>query len=239
MNYIIDQQTKRVLWINSDPNQLGGEAAWSEFDANRHQIAYALHYNPQVGETFKATLENGIAKEFLMKKVYNKNTMLERALMNWNEELDPATETEEEPLKDQNGIFLSNQRYSESGWIVDLSQLKEELLRSVDRICETKIVSGFASSALGDSHRYGSDRDDQLNLIGSVSIADSVLYKCEDMNGVKEYKMHSNSQIKQVLNDGAARKIQLLQRAAELKSSIRTANSFESISKIDINSGWD
>ncbi|MBW0433856.1 hypothetical protein HGB47_09525 [Leptospira yasudae] len=239
MNYIIDQQTKRVLWINSDPNQLVGENAWSEFDANRHQIAYALHYNPQVGETFKATLENGVAKEFVSKKVYNKNTMIERVLLNWNEELDPETETEDEPLRDENGLNLPYQKHSEAGWSIDLPLWKEDLLRSVDRICETKIISGFASSALGESHRYGSDRDDQLNLIGSVSIGDSVLYKCEDMNGVKEYKMHSSAQIKQVLNDGAARKIQLLNTANELKSLLRTANTYEEINAIDMNSRWE
>ncbi|MCG6167335.1 DUF4376 domain-containing protein [Leptospira sanjuanensis] len=239
MNYIIDQQTKKVMWINSDPNRLAGEDAWSNFDASQHQIAYALHYNPQVGELFKATLENGIAKEFVSKKVYNKNTMMERVLLNWDEELDPATETEDEPLRDESGINLPYQKYSEVGWSIDLPLWKEDLLRSVDRMCEMKITSGFVSSALGESHRYGSDRDDQLNLIGSVSIGDSVLYKCEDMNGVKEYKMHSSAQIKQVLDDGAARKIQLLQTANELKSLLRVANTYDEINAVDISSGWD
>ncbi|EMF82191.1 hypothetical protein LEP1GSC188_3423 [Leptospira weilii serovar Topaz str. LT2116] len=239
MNYIIDRQTKKVVWINSDPIRLEGENAWSNFDSNKHQVAYALHYNPQVGELFRATLENGIAQEFIMKKVYDKNTMAERVLWNWEEAIDPNNETEQEPLKDANGIHLSYQFYFESGWTIDLARFKEERLRSVDRYCEMKITSGFESSALGELHRYGSDRDDQLNLIGSASINDSVLYKCEDENGTKEYKLHTASQIKQVLNDGAIRKIQLLQRANELKSLLKAACSQEEIDLIDINSGWD
>ncbi|TGK24271.1 hypothetical protein EHQ05_15170 [Leptospira yasudae] len=239
MNYIIDQQTKRVVWINSDPNQLAGEKAWSNFDPSRHQIAYALHYTPQVGETFKATLENGIAKQFVSKKVYNKDTMIERVLLNWDEEPDPATETEDEPLRDEKGFNLPYQKHSEAGWSIDLPLWKEDLLRSVDRICELKITSGFTSSALGALHRYESDRDDQLNLIGSVSMGDPVPYKCEDTNGIKEYRLHTSAQIKQVLNEGAACKIQLLQTANALKSLLRAANTYEEMNSIDINSGWE
>ncbi|WP_078125864.1 hypothetical protein [Leptospira alexanderi] len=241
MNYLIDKESKKVVWVNPDPNRLAGESAWSEFDSNLHQIIYALHYNPHIGEFFKATVENGIAKEFEAKKVYNTTTMAERILLNWGDELDPANETEAKPLQNQNGDNLPFQIYSDSGWIIDISKRRKELIRSVDRFCELKIIAGFDSSALGEIHHYESDREDQLNLIGSVSLNSEVLYKCTNSLGLKEYRTHSASEIKQVLNDGAIRKVALLQRAYELKSFIKdaTKEEIEGFEEIDICSGWE
>ncbi|MBM9578999.1 hypothetical protein JWG45_17775, partial [Leptospira sp. 201903070] len=85
---------------------------------------------------------------------------------------------------------------------------------------------------------YGSDRDDQLNLVGSVSLNSSVPYKCTNSNNVKEYVVHSAQQIKQVLSDGAIRKTFLLQKVSDLKSAIQSAATVEEIDQIDINSGW-
>ncbi|EMM77067.1 hypothetical protein [Leptospira santarosai] len=239
MNYIIDKQTKEVIWINTDPNRLEGTAAWSNFDPGSHQIVFAVHYNPQVGETFKAAFRDGIVVEYQPKRVYHKITMLERILFQWDDEMDLETETEDEPLRDASGEILPNQIHVESGWILDFLPIQSEHLQSVERICESKIVSGFNSDALGSSHFYDSDRDDQLNLIGSVSLNASVPYKCTDKNDRKEYRIHSAPQIQQVLSDGAARKILLLQKAAALKASILSADSFEKLNAIDLNSDWD
>ncbi|MBM9578995.1 hypothetical protein JWG45_17755, partial [Leptospira sp. 201903070] len=187
---------------------------------------------------FKAEIESGIAKKFESKTVYNKFSRTERVLQNWNEELNFDVETEDEPLKDANGEFLPHQLHTQSGWTIDLEKKKDSICNLVNSICETKIVSGFSSSALGSPHFYGSDRDDQLNLVGSVSLNSSVPYKCTDSNNVKEYIVHSAQQIKQVLSDGAIRKTFLLQKGSDLKSAIQSAATVEEIDQIDINSGW-
>ncbi|MBM9578281.1 hypothetical protein JWG45_14085, partial [Leptospira sp. 201903070] len=72
MNYIIDKETKKVIWINSDPNRLSGVESWKDFNQVLHEIVYSLNYNPQISEVFKAEIESGIAKKFESKTVYNK-----------------------------------------------------------------------------------------------------------------------------------------------------------------------
>lgn len=98
-NYIVDKHSNIVLWINVDPNQLTGQLAWGEFDLDKHNIVYSLHYNPQIGEKFRAKIVDGIAQNFEPRKVYNKTTGEERILQSWEDQIDPETETENEPLK--------------------------------------------------------------------------------------------------------------------------------------------
>ncbi|TGM00548.1 DUF4376 domain-containing protein [Leptospira barantonii] len=128
MNYIIDKETKSVVWINSDPSKLEGQSAWSLFDSKVHQIAYAVHYNPKIGDEFKADLEDGIAKEFENQKVYHKITGTERVLQSWEDEIDSEAETFAEPLKDQTGNSLPFQKYNGFEWVVDENLKRESLL---------------------------------------------------------------------------------------------------------------
>ncbi|TGK36215.1 hypothetical protein EHQ12_04025 [Leptospira gomenensis] len=237
-NYVIEKQSRKVIWINPDPNPLSGSSAWGNYDPTQHEIVFALHYNPQIGEVFNADIESGCAKEFSLKTVYDKITKTSRVLQSWDDKI-LDSETESTPLKDETGEMTPYQIYGESGWVIDLDQAREYLIRSVDAICESKIVSGFFSSALGAYHFYGSDRDDQLNLIGAASLRDSVLFKCTDQNGAKAYRLHSETQIGQVLHDGAIRKSFLLQRNSNLKALIQVTTSMEELSLIDIQSGWD
>ncbi|EMJ49341.1 hypothetical protein [Leptospira santarosai] len=239
-NYIIDKHSNIVIWINVDPNQLTGKLAWGEFDLDKHDIVYSLHYNPQIGETFRAKIVEGVAQNFEPRKVYNKTTGEERILQSWEDQIDPETETDLEPLKDKNGLWSPHQIYTETdGWVIDVDQKKNSLIRLVNSICEQKIVSGFASTALGASYFYSSDRDDQLNLVGLVSLNASVLYKCTDKDGIKEYRNHTADQIKQVLNDGAIRKTLLLKNCASLKAALQTVDTDSKFDEIDITSGWD
>ncbi|EKT88344.1 hypothetical protein [Leptospira santarosai] len=240
MNYILEKTNKQVVWINPDPNQLTGVEAWGEFNPSIHEIVYALHYNPQIGDTFRAEIMDGMAQDFKPKAVYNKSTGVNRVLFNWDDCLDPEKETENEPLKDEKGSLLSHQIYTErDGWIVDVVQKKDSLIKLVDSICESKITAGFASTALGTPYFYSSDRDDQLNLVGLASLNASVLYKCTDDDGIKEYRNHTADQIKQVLNDGAVRKTLLLKNCASLKAMIQAVGADSKLDEIDITSGWD
>ncbi|UOG59040.1 hypothetical protein [Leptospira noguchii] len=240
MNYILDKTNKQVIWINADSNQMTGIDAWANFKSDQHEIVYSLHYNPQAGETFIAEIKNGIAQDFEPRKVYNKITGEERILQSWEDKIDLETETEDEPLRDGSGSVLPHQVYTETnGWIVDIDQKRDSLIKLVNSICESKIIAGFTSSALGAPHFYNSDRDDQLNLIGLVSLIVPVLYKCTDETGIKGYRNHSANQIKHVLGDGAIRKTLLLQKAASLKSVIQSIETVNELDNVNITSGWD
>ncbi|UOG61420.1 hypothetical protein [Leptospira noguchii] len=240
MNYILDKTNKRVVWINPDPNKLTGVDAWEKYKKDQHEIIYSLHYNPQIGETFIAEVKDEIVQDFKPRKVYNKTSKEERILQSWEDQIDLETETNLEPLKNEDGFLLPHQVYTESGgWIINIVQKKDSLTKLVNSICESKIISGFVSSALGTPHFYNSDRDDQLNLLGLVSLNTSVLHKCTDEDGVEEERKHTFDQIKQVLGDGVIRKTFLLQRCASLKAMIQFANTIEKFDQIDINSGWE
>ncbi|EQA80840.1 hypothetical protein LEP1GSC193_2346 [Leptospira alstonii serovar Pingchang str. 80-412] len=170
MNYILEKSNKQVIWINADSNQLTGVEAWANFKPDQHEIAYSLHYNPKVGESFLAEIKNGIAQDFEPRKVYNKISKEERILQSWEDQINLETETEDKPLRDSSGSLLPHQIYAETeGWIVDLIQKKDSLIKLVNSICESKIIAGFVSNALGAPYFYTSDRDDQLNLVGLVS----------------------------------------------------------------------
>ncbi len=104
-----------------------------------------------------------------------------------------------------------------------LEDVRDEKLLKINEAAELAIVSGFSSSALGASHIYQSDRDDQLNLIGMVADGIDGLFKCEDGDKVKEYRLHTVAQLKQVLSDGKVVKLDHLQRAAVLKAQILSA----------------
>ncbi|EMO53157.1 hypothetical protein LEP1GSC172_1712, partial [Leptospira noguchii] len=88
MNYILEKSNQKVIWINTDPNRLIGEKAWRNFKANLHEIVYSLHYNPEIGETFLAEIKEGVAQDFVLKKVYNKITGEERVLQSWEDKID-------------------------------------------------------------------------------------------------------------------------------------------------------
>ncbi|EMN60832.1 DUF4376 domain-containing protein [Leptospira interrogans] len=141
MNYILEKSNKQVIWINADSNKLTGAEAWGNFDTEIHEIVYSLHYNPQVGDTFKAEIENGCIKNFQPKPVYDKKTMIERVLQNWEDVIDPETETEDEPLKDSNGNFLTYQNHTESGWVADDELTRESLLTTNGQIFNSKLES--------------------------------------------------------------------------------------------------
>ncbi|UPY80449.1 hypothetical protein FH581_020385 [Leptospira weilii] len=240
MNYIIEKYSNIVIWMNTDPNRLTGAETWANFNPDQHDVIYSIHYNPQIGESFRAEIRDGIAQDFIPKNVYNKTSGQKRVLQSWEDQIDSETETEEEPLKSEDGSLLPHQIYSKAnGWIIDFIKTQESLIKLVNSICESKIIAGFTSSALGAPHFYSSDRDDQLNLVGLGSLNSSVSYKCTDQNGVKEYRNHTSEQIKQVLNDGAIRKTFLLQKCANLKVAIQIINTVEELDEIDITSGWD
>ncbi|MDI7218849.1 hypothetical protein QMN07_15215 [Leptospira santarosai] len=240
MNYILEKTNKQVVWINPDPNKLTGVEAWGEFNPSIHEIVHALNYNPQLGDTFLAMVIDGMAQDFTPTMVYDKTSGVARVLFNWDDVMDLETETEDEPLRDENEVLLPYQIYTESGWVLDFEKLKSLAIQNVEARCSWWICDGFQSAALGEPHFYNSDRDDQLNLIGLAALGTSELLKCtQDLVAKKEYTMHTTEQLKIVLIDGANRKKFLLHKAGDLKTKISNATTIGELNEIDIESGWE
>lgn len=94
---------------------------------------------------------------------------------------------------------------------------------SVNQACEAAITAGFTSEALGAPHFYSSQLDDQLNLTGAVLRGLDMPYACRDERGVKEFRLHTAEQLRQVGDDFTLYKLQLLQHANELKKQLNAA----------------
>ncbi|RHX86050.1 hypothetical protein [Leptospira stimsonii] len=236
MNYIIEKESNKVVWINSDPQKLKGKTVWQEFDETLHEVVYALHYNPQVQETFLAPVVDGMAVDFQPKSVYDKKTARERILQNWNDKMDSELETEEKPILDEEGNVLPHQFHTNAGWRLDLDQKKKDCIGRINQICSEKISGGFSSSALGSAHHYPFDRDDQLNLNSSVLTEESLPIRCKDGANQESFKIHTPAQIRKVLNDGCLHRARLLERANRWKAKIAEIGSIEGLQEMDFDS---
>lgn len=121
-----------------------------------------------------------------------------------------------------------------------LSDIKEQIFQKINKLCYEEIVSGFESKALGEVHVYDSEDVDQVNLIGAVASGSDVYYKCSrNSDGLRDFFLHTNAQVKQVLADGASRKISLLQHCYELKAGIQALNNYDAVISFDILKGWE
>ncbi|MGA4577051.1 hypothetical protein [Stutzerimonas frequens] len=94
---------------------------------------------------------------------------------------------------------------------------------AINRACEAAITAGFTSEALGAPHIYSSQLDDQLNLTGAVLRGLDMPYACRDEQGVKEFRLHTADQLRQVGDDFTLYKLQLLQHANALKQQLDAA----------------
>ena len=131
-----------------------------------------------------------------------------------------------------------NKRTIIDGKLVIISDTSEELLviaKSAQiallyKSCSVQIVSGFQSSALGSIHEYPSKREDQGNLIGSVSSGlPNIDFWCADEAGLWQLRTHTLSQITQVLADAATLRIGY---SAKLAGLIAKINELTNITKI-------
>ncbi len=120
---------------------------------------------------------------------------------------------------------------------------QEERVAHVSNDCELSIISGFESAALGTIRIYDSEQVDQLNLIGAAAstaptpenpAGTAIYYASRDpATGIKTYDLHTFSQIRKVLEDGAAVKLQKLQKFAQLRNQIYSALTLADIHSID------
>ncbi|EQA71411.1 hypothetical protein [Leptospira noguchii] len=186
MNYILEKSNQKVIWINTDPNRLIGEKAWRNFKANLHEIVYSLHYNPEIGETFLAEIKEGVAQDFVLKKVYNKITGEERVLQSWEDKIDLETETEIEPLKDFAGNLEEYQKYTDSGWIVNQDRKKEFLLEKNSQTFYSKLGS-YRSTVIYCNVPWDSGKIYLENIQKTLTI-----YNKQKINSIPEWRDTNN-----------------------------------------------
>lgn len=104
-----------------------------------------------------------------------------------------------------------------------LAQTFEQQVTAINAACEGAITGGFYSTALGAQHFYSSQLDDQLNLTGAILRGLDMPYACRDEQGAKAFRLHTAAQLSQVGDDFTLYKLQLLQRANELKQQLDLA----------------
>ncbi len=104
-----------------------------------------------------------------------------------------------------------------------MESIRSSRIVEINAACAAAIVGGFTSSALGAPHTYDSALEDQLNLIGAVGLGINLQYRCTDAAGVKEFRLHTAAQLKQVAADGAAIKLAALGKAATFKAQVQAA----------------
>ncbi|EMS84078.1 DUF4376 domain-containing protein [Leptospira noguchii] len=186
MNYILDKSNKRIVWINPDPNKLTGVDAWGDYKKDQHEIIYSLHYNPQIGDTFAAEIKDGVAQDYKPKMVYNKTTGKERVLQSWEDQIDVATETEIEPLKDSSGNLEEYQTYTDSGWVVNLERKKESLLEKNSQTFYSKINS-YRSAVNYRNTSWDSGKTYLENIQKTLTI-----YNKQLINSIPEWRDANN-----------------------------------------------
>lgn len=111
---------------------------------------------------------------------------------------------------------------------------------SISAACEQFIMSGFNSNALGTNHTYPSNRDDQLNLSGTIQRTmmlgvlptDTFAFLCKDSNGIWAYAMHTATQMQQAGKDAYSYILNARVRNATLQAQITAATTQASLDAI-------
>lgn len=104
-----------------------------------------------------------------------------------------------------------------------VGKLYAEQYQTINTACERAITAGFTSSSLGAPHTYSSQLDDQLNLTGAILRGLDMPYACRDAKRLKEFRMHTSAQLRQVGDDFTLHKLELLQKANRLKERLEQA----------------
>lgn len=121
-----------------------------------------------------------------------------------------------------------------------LAQARAAQIASVTSACQTAILAGFASLALGAAHTYPAQITDQQNL--SASVLASLLpalptgwttpFWCADASGNWSYASHTADQIQQVGRDGKAAIIAAIQKKAAIVAQINAATTIATVQAI-------
>jgi hypothetical protein len=115
-----------------------------------------------------------------------------------------------------------------------LEQTKAIRTAELNSLCQATICSGFYSSALGESRKYESKIEDQINLMGAVQMNMDMLYRCWNPAGTRqEWYQHTAAQLKQVFMDGSIMVRANLERVSTLKEQVQAATTIEEVEAIN------
>ena len=113
-----------------------------------------------------------------------------------------------------------------------LAAAKKNKIAALSKDCEAAICSGFTSEALGSPHHYNGQLDNQINLIFLGNAGLDVPYTCTDSAGIKEARLHTADQIRQVSLDGGSYKMSQMQKYRDLKALVEQATTPEEVEAI-------
>lgn len=117
----------------------------------------------------------------------------------------------------------ASHHWQQGAWVLNPQAVHATKVQDINHACEAAITAGFQSAALGAPHQYSSQLDDQLNLTGAILRVLDMPYACRDEQGAKAFRLHTAAQLRQVGDDFTLYKLQLLQRANELKQQLDLA----------------
>lgn len=129
-----------------------------------------------------------------------------------------------------------NQVWQNGQWVDDIPaivvKLHTEKVAVVNDGCQSTIIGGFQSIALGTVHRYASPLDDQVNLLGMVLCNADCDYPCYDGAGIKAFRPHTAEQLRLVGDDLARFKQACLKQANTLKLALDEARKAKDVSAL-------
>lgn len=124
--------------------------------------------------------------------------------------------------------------------IPTLAEAQSAQAAALSAACDSAIVAGFTSSALGSAHTYPSQPNDQTNLIGAATASQSPTlpagwtcnFWCADSTGAWALRAHAAAQIQQVLADGVAAREALSTKLAALVAQVEAATTVAAVQSI-------
>jgi hypothetical protein len=127
--------------------------------------------------------------------------------------------------------FIERPAKSESVLLAEAKALRKILLTNQ---CNTEIISGFSSSALGSDYSYKSGEKDQLDLAVSVLSGNTCNYLCSSDAGANyAYVSHTNAELKNVLSDFQAFKMGLISTLETKKTQVDNAETVNTVNAIN------
>lgn len=129
------------------------------------------------------------------------------------------------------GEVIESEGVYSSEWVLSpvdlpLQELAAMKAAEIGSACETEILSGFYSDAIGSMHFYSCDRDAQMNiqanLIASLAGID-VMHYCTDSNGARAKRLHTVGQMRELGLSMGAHIWPKLDKANDLRLEIEAA----------------
>ena len=113
-----------------------------------------------------------------------------------------------------------------------LAQAQAAQIGALRSNCDTEIVQGFTSSALGSAYTYPSAGTDQANLQQTAMAASGGLLMCEDSKGDWVLVAHTQAQGQQVLADFVAFRDKQRQALATLTGDVNSAGAVAAVQAV-------